>query len=101
VPAAALRFKPDATVLAQYGGSPLPAAAGKSVWVLSAGAIAPVAVKAGPSDGTYTEVSGTTLTEGAQLVTRATAASTSTSSSAARPAAGNPLMPTGRGGPRM
>jgi HlyD family secretion protein len=101
VPAAALRFKPDAAVLAQYGRPAAATAAGKSVWLLNGGTLAPVAVTAGASDGTYTEVSGTTLTEGSQLVTRATSASPSTSSATAKPAAGNPLMPAGRGGPRM
>lgn len=101
VPSAALRFKPDATTLAQYGAAPAPAAVpGKVVWLLNGGAIAPVTVTPGASDATFTEVRGGSLAEGALLVTRATSGSNSTSSAAPKPTAGNPLLPT-RPGPRM
>jgi HlyD family secretion protein len=107
VPAAALRYKPDAAVLAEYarGAAPPSAsaapavkapAAGTRVWVMKDGAIAPVTVTAGASDGTYTEIAGTPFAEGTLLVTRAT--SPSASSAPASSTAGNPLMPS-RPGP--
>jgi HlyD family secretion protein len=94
VPAAALRFKPDTAVLAQYaGGAAAPAGpAGKTVWVMNGNAIAPIAVKAGVSDGTYTEVANGALSEGALVVTRAASTSTSTSPAPAS-SNGNPLLP--------
>ncbi len=99
VPAAALRFKPDAAVLAEYApGTAVPGgSAGKTVWVKSGSTIAPVAVKTGASDGTYIEVSGRSLGEGAEVVTRAVAPTASASPAPA--ATGNPLLPT-RPGPR-
>ena len=101
VPAAALRFKPDATVLAEYAANaavPATSGATRTLWVMNGTAIAPVTVTTGATDGTSTEVIGTPLPEGALVVTRAAAAS----AGGAKPAtatAGNPLMPTGRGGP--
>jgi HlyD family secretion protein len=93
VPAAALRFKPDAAVLAQYtGGASSPAAMGKTVWVMNGSAIAPVPVKAGASDGTYTEIAGDALAEGALVVTRAASASVSTTP--ASTSSNNPLLPS-------
>jgi HlyD family secretion protein len=88
VPSAALRFKPDATVLAQYAqGAPAPS--GTVVWVLRGNAIEPVAVKAGTSDGANTEVEG--VPEGALVVTRAAAAAASATSATA---SNNPLLPS-------
>jgi HlyD family secretion protein len=97
VPAAALRYKPDAAVLAQYaGGAAAPAAIpGKTIWVMNGQTIAPVAVTPGASDGTYTEVSGASVGEGALVVTRAVAASATSSSPSAT---NNPLLPTRPGG---
>jgi HlyD family secretion protein len=94
VPSAALRFKPDASVLAQYaGGAPAPnVSAGKIVWAMSGTAIAPVLVQLGASDATNTEVTSPSLSEGALVVTRA--ASASSSSSATPTATGNPLLPS-------
>jgi HlyD family secretion protein len=94
VPSAALRFKPDASVLAQYaGGAPAPnVSAGKIVWVMNGTTIAPVSVQSGASDATNTEVTSPSLSEGAMVVTRA--ASASSSSSAAPAATGNPLLPS-------
>jgi hypothetical protein len=95
VPAAALRFKPDATVLAEYaqGVTPASGAPGRTVWLLKDRAIVPVPVTAGASDGTYTEVAGAPFAEGALVVTRATMASAS-SSTPSSATAGNPLLPT-------
>ena len=101
VPSAALRFKPDAEVLARLGAkgeAPL-AAKSATVWVSNGTSIAPVAVKAGASDATHTEILGTPIAEGALLVTRA---SSTAAKSPSASGAGNPLMPAprGPGGPR-
>ena len=78
VPAAALRFKPDAAVLAHFGAASAAAApAGKSatVWVIDRRRRSrPSPVTTGATDGTYTEVIGAPFAEGALVVTRATAA---------------------------
>ena len=97
VPSAALRFKPDAEVLAHFAEGDAPAVPkGPVVWVSNGTTIVPVSVRPGASDGTFTEILGDSLAEGALLVTRATAAVSSTSSSAAASRAGNPLMPATR-----
>ena len=98
VPSAALRFKPDAAVLAHFAEGDAPAAPkGPVVWVSNGTTIVPVPVKPGASDGTLTEIVGDSLAEGALLVTRAAPAAASTSASApAASGAGNPLMPTAR-----
>ena len=99
IPSAALRFKPNADLLERLGpkgGLPLPK--GPTVWTASASSIAPVPVKLGVSDATYTEIVEGSLVEGTQLVTRA--ASTAAATAAARPgagASGNPLMPAAPG----
>ena len=95
VPSAALRFKPDAAVLAQYaGGAQAPnASAGKMVWVMHGHTIAPVPVQLGASDATNTEVTSPSLSEGAMVVSRA-ATGSSSSSSTAPTATSNPLLPS-------
>jgi HlyD family secretion protein len=93
VPSAALRFKPDPAVLAQYGAASAFSVPGKAVWVLRGNTLAPVPVTSGITDATYTEITGNALPEGALVVTRA--ASTSASSSPAPASAtGNPLLPS-------
>lgn len=96
VPAAALRFKPDAAVLAQYaGGAPAPSTpAGRTLWVTTGNTIVPVTVKAGASDGTNTEIAAASVAEGALVVTRAASASSSSSAGVTPPAASNPLLPS-------
>jgi HlyD family secretion protein len=95
VPAAALRFKPDAAVLARYaGGASAPSAVGKTVWVMNGATIAPMPVTPGTSDGTYTEIASGTLPEGALVVTRATAAPASSSAAPPSTASNNPLLPS-------
>jgi HlyD family secretion protein len=94
VPSAALRFKPDAAVLAQFGGKPAASSpAGRTVWVKTGETIAAATIKPGASDGTYTEVIGTPLAEGTELVTRATSGATAAKAPATA-VAGNPLMPS-------
>jgi HlyD family secretion protein len=93
VPVTALRYKPDAAVLAQYAGGAAPpsTAPGKTLWVMNGQTIAPVAVTPGASDGTYTEISGAPVPEGALVVTRAIAASAAPTSTSGN---GNPLLPS-------
>jgi HlyD family secretion protein len=91
VPAAALRFKPAADVLASQG---LKAPAGKSstLWVSTNGQLSATTVQVGATDATYTEILSPALPEGTQVVTRAVTAASTT---AAAPAAtNNPLMPS-------
>ena len=108
VPAAALRFKPNADQLAAFGQDPRLLAqqdtAGKSksgsksamVWLFD-GSLHPATVRGGITDGAYTELVEGNLQEGATLATRIADLTTSTT----RPAAssGNPLMPQ-QGPPR-
>ena len=102
VPAAALRFKPDADVLAHFGVQGAKAPTGKSatVWVSSGTTVEPVAVTTGASDGAQTEIVKGSLADGALVVTRAAPKTTSTTSTAATKSSatsGNPLMPAARG----
>ncbi len=105
VPASALRFRPDDTLLAAFGVT-RPAAqrqgGGTTLWTFAGGSIAPVNVRTGISDGTYTEILQG-LDEGAQVVTRVVAASEastgSSSTKATRSATSNPLVPSGHPGP--
>ena len=92
-PAAALRFRPDADVLAHYAESPsIPVPApGKAMWVMNGNTIAPVAVTAGISDGAYTEVTGPSIGDGTLVVTRATAPNAGTTPVTSTQ--GNPLLP--------
>jgi len=94
VPSTALRFKPDADVLAHYGGAPSASvpATGKGVWVVNGTAIAPVVVATGISDGTYTELTGSGIGEGTVVVVRAGVQAAGTR--AATGNQGNPLLPT-------
>jgi HlyD family secretion protein len=99
VPVAALRFKPDASLLARYGvAAPKPQTAiGKTgtVWISNGTSLSPVTVTTGLSDATQTEIAGTPFEPGTLVVTRASSPSTAT---AAAPAAtGNPLLPAQRG----
>jgi HlyD family secretion protein len=98
VPSAALRVKPSADVLARLNAASQPLPKGPVVWTSHGSSIAPVAVKTGAADMTYTEIADGSLPEGTQVVTRVTAASDS--ASAARPAStgsGNPLLPSAPG----
>lgn len=72
IPNAALRFRPDPTaMLALTQGRALPAVAaanGRLVWRLTAGRAEPLAIQAGISDGTYTELASGELKPGDALV---------------------------------
>lgn len=100
VPAAALRFEPQAALLAgpimqkksfvqsilpmpprmakrpasSEDGSVIPGKQGSRLWVLRDGVPQPVEVKAGLADGRRTEVSGEGLSEGLDVIVRANAA---------------------------
>ena len=93
VPAAALRFKPDADVLARFGVAAPKAAGGKSatVWISNGTTISPVAVTTGASDGSYTEILQAPFAQGALVVTRAASAAPTVAKASATN--GNPLMP--------
>jgi HlyD family secretion protein len=103
IPSAALRFKPDADVLARFG-APGTAAAQSSapksakVWVLEGGIISPVAVTIGASDTSQTELASAPFAEGALIVTRATSPSAAATKTPAA-TTGNPLLPSRPGGP--
>ena len=96
VPAAALRFRPAADLLAALGAI-APSGGGTVVWRQSEEGIAAVKVKTGLSDGAWTEVVAGDLAEGAQVVTRAATAEAGQSAPANR--SSSPLMsgaPRGR-----
>ena len=91
VPNAALRFRPaDAAVVRPAGGSPKQGRRGgqppeATVWVLPPGGKpAPVQVKTALSDGNFTEIAGSGLQAGQQVIVA------SMSGNAAPPAAGSP-----------
>src|SRR4051812_40161776 len=96
-PNAALRFRPDADVLAKFAAGAPASGKGPTLWVSNGAGIVPVAVRTGASDGSHTELVDAPFAEGTRIVTRsggAVAVKTATSSS------GNPLMPTRPQGPR-
>jgi hypothetical protein len=62
------------------------------VWTYVDGRLAPVVVKAGATDGTYTEIDGGALEEGTRVVTRVMAADAVPPQ---RTSTGNPLVPSG------
>ena len=106
VPNAALRFKPaiaaaaGARTTARQASTAHGTDSTSTIYQLGAnGALTPLRVRAGLTDGTRTQVSGATITEGMQIVV---GASTGTTTDATSTAAKNPLQPqsTGRrGGP--
>jgi HlyD family secretion protein len=91
VPAAALRFKPADDVKKAFGAEGI-RTPGTAVWQMVDGALRPVGVTAGASDGVLTEVSGEGLREGTQVVTRIASAATATP---ARSQSTSPLVPAG------
>ena len=119
VPAAALRFKPTAAMLAvlgaAQGGTAPPACAGEAscgtLWVHDGTAIRGVAVRTGITNGTAVEILGAPVTEGTAAVSAVTmpAASsrtatpaTTASSTSRSPLLGSsppPPPPGGMGGP--
>jgi HlyD family secretion protein len=107
VPNAALRFKPAIAAAPSTHTNVRKVSVGamadstSMIWQLDAtGALAPVRVRTGLTDGTRTQVSGSAVKEGMQIVV---GANTVTTTVVATPASKNPLQPqsTGRrgGGP--
>ncbi|MFI5242982.1 MAG: efflux RND transporter periplasmic adaptor subunit [Gemmatimonadales bacterium] len=107
VPNAALRFKPAIAAAPSTHTKVRNVSVGamadstSTIWQLDAtGALAPVRVRTGLTDGTRTQVSGSAVKEGMQIVV---GANTVTTTVVATPASKNPLQPqsTGRrgGGP--
>ena len=98
IPAAAVRFKPGAEILAALDAPSSPRAGGSIVWVADGETMAPVPVKTGLSDGMWTEVVDAPFTEGTRLVTRVVLGDTA-SQPARSTTTNNPLMgsqPRGR-----
>ena len=85
VPNAALRFRPDQSVLARS-----PVNGPNTIWLSDGARIRPVDVAIGLSDGVYTEIVSPPLLEGAPVVTRMSAPATA---SAASGTATSPLLP--------
>ena len=97
VPTAALRFKPTADMLAALHSTasvPTGRSNGTSgiIWAYDGGVVTPVRVTLGVSDGIWTEVVGSPVAEGAQLVTRVDVGGASATPAASAPANGNPLL---------
>ena len=88
-PAAAARFRPTAELLDALGA---PSAKGPVLWRVTGESIAPVPVKTGLSDGTWTELIDAPLEVGTQVVTRAAVGTTPGTTTPAR--TNNPLMGT-------
>ena len=91
VPAAALRFRPTDEVKTALGAEDAVVPKGPVVWQYAEGAMRPVAVTAGVSDGIFTEVSGEGVTDGTQVITRVAIGEIAS----AAPRASSPLVPTG------
>ena len=73
VPNAALRFKPDAAALAVMTDAGVPASRRneRTLWILREGGAVPIAVRAGITDGTSTEVVGGDIRAGDRAVVEA------------------------------
>jgi HlyD family secretion protein len=102
VPAAALRFKPDAETLSAFAAESGQAEArGTTVWTLDDNRLARVAVRTGLSNGAQTEVrpvDGADLREGAQVVTGVASVASSNTEGTQNPfAPGRPRRTTTRG----
>jgi HlyD family secretion protein len=117
IPSAALRFKPSRAVLvalakgqsdgggqatgarpvATAGSATTPAGRG-TVWTYEGGALRPVEVTVGASDGSFTELVSGDIHEGTMLATRATLPGSSSGTTTPPASTSNPLM--GPQGPR-
>jgi HlyD family secretion protein len=97
IPNGALRVRPTAEALAALGQPAVPVGASAKrsstdgqVWTFAGGALSPVSVRLGISDGTVTELLGSGLTAGSQVVTAITSAQTSAAATKGA-TTGNPL----------
>jgi HlyD family secretion protein len=125
VPNATLRIRPSATMLAslgvqasaagaQAGGKALPCGGAEgcaTIWRFDGSTLKSLAIRTGITNGTVTEIVGTTLAEGDPVVSAiavsTTSAKTVTGATASTSSTGNPLLgaspprpPGGMGGPR-
>jgi HlyD family secretion protein len=105
VPNAALRVRPTAAVLAALGnpasasgngGGAKRSSAEGQVWIFAGGALSPVAVRLGITDGTTTELLTPGLADGTQVVTAIASAPPSTAASRGA-ATSNPLTGASQG----
>jgi HlyD family secretion protein len=64
------------------------------VWVVVDGALNPIDLRLGASDGTYTELLSSTLSEGTELVTGVTATQKKAAAKSSTPASSNPFLGT-------
>jgi hypothetical protein len=87
----------DAQLLTAFGAT-APPSKSSVVWVSDGKTLSATVVKAGASDGSFTEIVSPVLTEGTKIVTRATATSATTTS--APSSTNNPLMPSRPTAPR-
>jgi HlyD family secretion protein len=85
------------TVDALFGPLPQTESAGR-VWIARNGALQPVRVRLGLSDGTHTELLGGELSDGAEVVTNVVVAAGGARSQQTTPGSANPLMPQPRAG---
>ena len=105
VPAAALRFRPNAETIAALdanarGQGRAAGANTGTVWTYREGVAIPVTVKLGVSDGAWTELADASVVEGTQLVTKVELNGAAASQPASSFTNGNPLLggqPQGRG----
>jgi HlyD family secretion protein len=88
-PAAATRFRPTAETLVALH-APSTKATPNTVWTYVGDQAAPVQVKLGASDGTWTEILNAPFAEGTPLITRVTTGNEAVSATPSRN--GNPLM---------
>jgi HlyD family secretion protein len=97
VPAAALRFKPSTEVLASLGQSPGSNEAKTNpgtLWTYDGELLKAVPVKAGVTDGTFTELLEGSIVEGTRVATRATLGGSTPSTAAGQTqrSTNNPLL---------
>ncbi len=91
IPNAALRFRPPSATAASGSARPSrkPGANDKkTIYVMQNGAPAPVEVTAGLSDGSFTEITGGDLQEGAEVILESEGGPTSTATANANPFGG-------------
>jgi len=111
VPSAALRFKPNATVLGALAeprpgagqavaagrptgtsGAARSSAAEATVWIFEGGHLQSARLRTGVSDGVFTEIVAGDLSEGTRLATQVTMPGTTAAARPASAATSNPLM---------
>jgi HlyD family secretion protein len=104
VPNAALRFRPSAELLTTLNGKEAADTARSTgngrLWTYADGALTPIAVRVGLSDGVNTELVDAPLEAGAQVVTAMTSSASTATARTMTGTARNPLMGGQPAGPR-